>query len=264
MKASRLKTIVIVILLLVNVFLLFLLLSRRAEQNAAYERAVDQLVTLYEASGITLDRSTLTQDETLFSAETQRDSARETAFAEALLGSVSVSESGGVTRYTGTDGSCIIRTGGTVDASLTRSVSDPEVFCDELFKSFGYARTRALLSGGSGSITGVRHTGERSVFNAPLTLTFSEGTLTAVTGTFLPPLSESRRTDGVDAVSALVYFLDYRNSSGAVCTQIASVEHGYLLQSSAAAQVSLLPVWCITTDVNSYYVNCLTGEVARQ
>ena len=43
MKASRLKTIVIVILLLVNAFLLFLLLSRRAEQTHAYERTVEQL-----------------------------------------------------------------------------------------------------------------------------------------------------------------------------------------------------------------------------
>ena len=46
MKVSRLKTIVIVILLLVNAFLLFLLLSRRAEQVQSYERRVDQLCAL--------------------------------------------------------------------------------------------------------------------------------------------------------------------------------------------------------------------------
>ena len=38
MKTSRLKNIVIVILLLVNAFLLFLLLSRRAEERDSNER----------------------------------------------------------------------------------------------------------------------------------------------------------------------------------------------------------------------------------
>ena len=41
MKTSRLKNIVIVILLLVNAFLLFLLLSRRAGERDSNERRVE-------------------------------------------------------------------------------------------------------------------------------------------------------------------------------------------------------------------------------
>lgn len=48
MKTSRLKNIVIVILLLVNAFPLFLLLSRRAEERDSNERRVEQLCTLFE------------------------------------------------------------------------------------------------------------------------------------------------------------------------------------------------------------------------
>lgn len=47
MKTSRLKNIVIVILLLVNAFLLFLLLSRRAGERDSNERRVEQLCTLF-------------------------------------------------------------------------------------------------------------------------------------------------------------------------------------------------------------------------
>ena len=46
MNTARLKNIVILILLLANAFLLVLLFSRRAEENAAHERSVAQLLSL--------------------------------------------------------------------------------------------------------------------------------------------------------------------------------------------------------------------------
>ena len=119
MKASRLKTIVIVILLLVNAFLLFLLLSRRAEQTQAYERTVEQLCVPFERSGVSCDRVLLPKDSDMYSVSLERDSARETAFAEALLGDdISVLDSGGgVSRYSGELGSCSIRSGGAVETA---------------------------------------------------------------------------------------------------------------------------------------------------
>lgn len=266
MKTSRLKNIVIVLLLLVNVFLLFLLLNRRAEERAAYERSVDQLVTLYASGGITLDPSLLAQEDSALSAALERDSAQETAFAAALLGGeVSVSDTGGgLYRYEAPNGYCAIRAGGTVEAILSRAVDDPADFCRELFRTFGYAQSSSSLSGGSGSVTAVRSTDLHPVFNATLTLTFSRGTLVSVSGTFLSSLTEGSRAEGIDAVTALVRFFDYRASSGLVCTEIRSVASGYLLQFSATSPLRLLPVWCIETDVNSFYVNCSTGEITHE
>lgn len=263
MKSSRLKNIVIVILLLVNAFLLFLLLSRRAEQRAAYDRSVEQLVTLYETSGVSLDPAILAPNSTLLSAALDRDAAQEAAFAEALLGSADMSDSGGgVCLYSGEYGLCSIRANGAVEASLSRPVNDPEAFSHDLFEAFGYECTHTHLSDGGGSISGVRSASD-PVFNASLTLSFSGGSLTAVSGIFLSALTEGRRTDGIDAVTALVRFLDYRSASGIVCTQVLAVDGGYLLQSSATVPLRLLPVWRITTDVNIFYVNCKTGEITR-
>lgn len=266
MKSSRLKNIVIVLLLLVNVFLLTLLLSRRAEERAAYERSVEQLVTLYEANGVTLDAALLSREEEPFSAALDRNSAQEASFAAALLGDgVSVSESGGgVYRYTSEYGYCSIRAGGSVECVLSRAVDDPADFCRALFDSFGYESVDSTLANGSGSITAVRSTETGPVFNATLTLTFSRSSLLSVSGTFLSALSEGARADGLDAISALVRFLDYRSASGLVCTEILSVDSGYLLQSSATTPLRLLPVWRVGTNVNSFYVNCKTGEVTRE
>ena len=96
MKASRLKTIVIVILLLVNAFLLFLLLSRRAEQTQAYERTVEQLCELFERSGVSFDRALLPENSDVYALSPERSSTREMAFAKSLLGDdVSAFDSGG-------------------------------------------------------------------------------------------------------------------------------------------------------------------------
>ena len=256
MKTSRLKNIVIVILLLVNAFLLFLLLSRRAEERDSNERRVEQLCTLFEKNGVAFDRALLPDEETHLSLSLERDAAREEAFASALLGTAESSDSGGgVSRFTGEYGSCSIRSGGTVDALLSRPVDDPESFSKQLFKTFGYTFLTSQLTDGSGSVTGMRSEKGQLIFNASLTLTFSDSSLTGVSGTFLPAL---------DAVDALVHFLDYCSVSGVVCTEVRALDEGYLLQTSSASPLRLQGVWRISTDVSSYYVNCKTGEITRE
>ena len=257
MKTSRLKNIVIVILLLVNAFLLFLLLSRRAEERDSNERRVEQLCTLFEKNGVAFDRALLPDEETHLSLSLERDAAREEAFASALLGTAESSDSGG-------GGSCSIRSGGTADALLSRPVDDPESFSKQLFKTFGYTFLTSQLTDGSGSVTGMRSEKGQLIFNASLTLTFSDSSLTGISGTFLPALDEVRRTDGLDAIDALVHFLDYCSVSGVVCTEVRALDEGYLLQTSSASPLRLQGVWRISTDVSSYYVNCKTGEITRE
>ena len=169
-----------------------------------------------------------------------------------------------MSRFTGEYGSCSIRSGGTADALLSRPVDDPESFSKQLFKTFGYTFLTSQLTDGSGSVTGIRSEKGQLIFNASLTLTFSDSSLTGVSGTFLPALDEVRRTDGLDAVDALVHFLDYCSVSGVVCTEVRALDEGYLLQTSSASPLRLQGVWRISTDVSSYYVNCKTGEITRE
>ena len=268
MKTSRLKNIVIVILLLVNAFLLFLLLSRRADEHGASERRAEQLCTLFENSGIAFDRALLPDEEMPSALSSERNAAKEMDFASALLGKAESSDSGGgVSRFTGEYGSCSIRSGGTIDALVSRPVDDPESFCSHLFKTFGYTTLSSHLSDGTGSVAGVRSVDGQLIFNAVLTLTFSKNSLTGVSGTFLSDLSslsEGHRTDSIDAVDALVYFLDYCSVSGVVCTEVRGIDAGYLLPSSSSVPLHLQSVWRISTDVSSYYVNCESGEITRE
>ena len=248
MNTARLKNIVILILLLANAFLLVLLFSRRAEENAAHERSVAQLTTLLNADGIAFDSALLDGlPDTVLSVQPARDLAAEQALAEGIIGSVTSIDSGGA-----------------LEAAVSRAVDDPAEFCADLCVPLGYRTFDVLSDGARTVVTASRFVGELEVCNASLIFTFSGSTLTTVTGTFLPPIdtSESGET-ALDAVTALVRFLDYRNASGAVCTGITWLSAGYLVQSTTSAPLQLVPVLRVDTDVYSYYVNIVSGEVSR-
>ena len=248
MNTARLKNIVILILLLANAFLLVLLFSRRAEENAAHERSVAQLTALLSADGIAFDSALLDGlPDTVLNVQPARDLAAEQALAEGIIGSVTSIDSGGA-----------------LEAAVSRAVDDPAEFCADLCVPLGYRTFDVLSDGARTVVTASRFVGELEVCNASLIFTFSGSTLTTVTGTFLPPIdtSESGET-ALDAVTALVRFLDYRNASGAVCTGITWLSAGYLVQSTTSAPLQLVPVLRVDTDVYSYYVNIVSGEVSR-
>lgn len=265
MNTVRIKNIIIMILVLLNVMLLALLLSRRAEKHAARERAVHELVALYAASGIELSPSLLPEECAYSVSEPVRDTEAEQRFASLLLGEAAVEDiGGGIYRYAGNAGQCLIRSSGAVEASLDRQAGDADVFCEELLSTFGYTAVTPVSDVTNGTIEAVRTLGGGNVFNAGLTFSFSGGHLRSVTGIFLPPLAEVEGYTGMDAITALVSFLDHSNASGTVCTRLIAIERGYLLQSSASAPLRLVPAWRIETDVSNYYVNLMTGEVIRE
>lgn len=265
MKTARLKNIVILLLVLLNAFLLFLLLSRRMEARNASDRALRSLTELYAKSGITLPASVIPEEVELPDVDPLRDTAAELAFAGALLGQSTARDAGGgIHRYTGEHGECLFRASGTVESELSRAVEDPAAFSESFFDTVGYAPVELALQDGSGTASAVRMLERGAVFNARLTLRFEGGTLTGVSGSFLPAVTAYEAVDGPDAVTALMRFLDYCGQNGVVCTEILSLEQGYLLLSSASVPARLVPVWRVGTDVNNYYVNYLTGEVTRE
>lgn len=266
MKSSRIKNIVIVILALVNACLLVLLVSRRTQERAARSHTAAQLTRLYSESGVELPVSLVLGEELrLLTIDPARDLSAEAAFAGDLLGSCACEDvGGGIYRYVGQSGQCLLRASGAVEASLDRAVDDPEAFSETLFGAHGYVAFYSDLSDGSGTVAAVRTLPDATVFNAELTLTFERNHLLSAAGLFIPPTeSAGEHGNGITDVTALVCFLDYSKRSGEVCTAITGVRGGYLLQNAASISQRLIPAWYIGTDVSGYYVNSVTGEVTR-
>lgn len=267
MKTSRLKNIVIAILALVNVFLLALLAGRAVQERAARSRAVSELVSLYAADGVELPAALIPSEAPRLAViEPARSPETEAAFAEALLGACEPEDvGGGIYRYRSENGTCLIRASGAVDAALELPAGDSETFLNDLLSAYGYAVLGSdAQQDGSETVTAVRTLPDGMIFNAQLILRFSRGSLTSVSGSFVPPVEPLEGSAGIDGITALVRFLDYSNGSGEVCTVVTGVSSGYLLQSTASASQRLIPAWCIETDVNQYYVNMLSGEVTRE
>lgn len=260
------KNIIIVILALVNAFLLVLMMVRRTQQHAARDRAETQLIQLYADSGVELPAALIPDEEPrLASVDPARDLTAEAAFARAILGECTSEDvGGGIYRYLGDSGQCLLRSSGTVEAALDRPVGDPETFFEELFAAYGYAALSSDLNGGSGSVVAVRMLSSGMVFNAELELRFFQNRLLSVTGFFVPVVEQGEYETDIDGITALVRFLDYSKANGEVCTMVTDVRAGYLLQSTASAFQRLIPAWGVTTDVNRYYVNMTTGEVTRE
>lgn len=267
MKPSRVKSIVIVILLLLNLLLLIPFLYRHMQERSAYERSIHELTELFTANQITLSPTVLPQTLPDAAPEFYRDDGQEKAFATALLGPVFSREvGGGIHRFYNEHGSCLIRSNGTVDVSSAAAFDAPEKLCNDLCRQFGYAIVHSELHNGIGAVTLVRTVGGTPIYNATLTLQFRAGDSVSVSGSLLTSYTEQERVGEMDAVSALVRFLDYQNSPGAVvvCTVVTGLDSGYLLQSTLAEPLRLVPVWCVHTDVSNYYVNRSTGAVTRE
>ena len=271
MNTARLKNIVIIILLLANAFLLVLLFSLHAEENAANRRTVEQLCELFASDGVALDASMLERFSAApyRAAQPVRDISAEQTLAEGVIGAVSsVDSGGGIYRYYSaagmSGGVCLIRGSGALEATLSRETDDPSEFCRALCAPYGYELFETQTDGVVTTVTANRMLDGLEVYNCPLTFSFSGSVLVSVSGFFLP-LIETEEDGGtaLDAATALVRFLDYRNASGTVCTEITGLAGGYLLQSSAGAPQQLAPVLRVETDVYSYYVNAETGEVTR-
>lgn len=264
MESHRLKNIAIVILLLLNACLLLLLGYQTVQEGQAERETARQLRSLCAASQLTLDERLELFQQPLSPLALSRRAETEQAIASALLGgdAAASSQGGGIYSYETGCGSIQFRSGGSFYGSrLTVPAEDPQDFARSFCGRFNYEEPRFQLEDGSGTVTAGQKVGGVEVDGSGIVLTFSDYTLTAVTGSHVS-LDAASAEGGAQmtCVTALARFLDYRNASGAVCSEVRRVSCVYRLLSTPNPR--LTPVWQIETDTNTYYVDCETGETA--
>lgn len=264
MERYRLKNIIILILVLVNVSLLSSLVYRKSEESAALRQMEQELVELFASSGVTLEEHAISLETPSAPLTLTRSEALERQAAEFLLGTaLCTSSQGGSSTYTGSLGSVQFRANGSFEANGLLCEEDPEDFCRKFCSKFSYSGLSFRLDSDTQYTgTAVFQHEKRPVYNCTVTFTIREGQLVRVVGTLLP--EDGVSTDGGDllsAAAALTTFQQMRLEEGTVGSSILSTELCYELQSTAAAPLTLESAWCIATDISRYYVNCSTGEI---
>ena len=266
MESFRLKNIVILILLILNLFLAALLVNYRLQGARARQNLLDELNALFTANAISLSEDLELDTPPLASLSVQRNLDKEAEIAATLLGeSVEAQhQGGGIYSYTGSMGTVHFRSGGNFDyVPLGQSVEDPQAFCDQLFEAYGYRPAEVFSDESGTSYTATQYLGETAIYNCTLTIQFLDGQLLSLSGSYVSTASTTPTPTSLTAVDALVQLLDYRNATGMVCNSVQDIQPVYELQSGPSASLQLAAKWQITADAYQYYVDCNTGNVVR-
>ena len=264
MDRSLLKNIIIIILVLVNGFLLTSLLMRQTSAVHSRQQTEEQLIELFAADGMTLEKQAFSQKTPPSVFALSRNPELERRVAAFFLGSSLIQEDqgGGTYTYTADSGVARFRSNGNFEVAGTLSAGDVETLCHNFCKTFSYDSLRFDLDDtGTGTATAVCICNDLPVFNCIVTFTISHGELRTVSGTLLPQEGTSLVSETVplSAAAALTTFQNARREIGAVVSSVTELTLCYELQSSSA--LTLTPAWRITTDTKYYYVNCISKGV---
>lgn len=269
MAWSKIKTIIIVILLLLNLFLLVLVVGQQM-RSARYE--ADTLRQTVEAlysngAGISVDEDLLPRSMDLAALSVPRDEAAEAKVAAALLtGDIIANSTGGLSVYSSVSGNVSFRSNGDFSATLSlpaSGYSSPEDHAAGLLEQLG-VQTWSLSADGE-RVTAVQAVNGAPAVNARLTLTYSGESLVSMEGKLLLGAAgpEPEQGESITVPTALVSFLDYVVENGDICSSISRMTAGYLTAASLSSPIRLTPCWLIDTDVASYCVDAVTGDVTR-
>lgn len=273
MPVSKLKNVILAILLLTNIFLLILVVPARRAAGERAQAMYENLQTLFSEYGVTLDADLPTGEQPLVPLTLESDAAAQQTAAQALLGSDASADAGaGSYRsvYRADGGTCQFVHGGNFFAELTeQSTSDDLTRASEkLLARMGFdcggAGSPVRLSAGVYTVMATQRVAGSPVFSARLTLTYANGSLTDISGTFLTgtPAAVQDAEGGIACADALIAFLGSRDSLGWVGSRVVRVQQGYVqAETASATTVRLAPVWRIETDAGAFDVDGQTGEV---
>lgn len=279
MSWSRLKNIIIIILLLLNLFLLGLVGFIRL-RSARYEAsALSEAAAVLELNGIQVQRDGLPESMGLAAVTVARDTRREAALAAALLGSEVESQSsgGGLYVYRSPMGEASFRSNGEFSVTFSQSLpasdldrsSQARVLLEGLDLEFWQVEEDGVFVTAAQALHGacVYSGGYLPLGQSVLGITFiydTQGRLASASGLLLMGGSakDSDSREPLSVPTALIAFFSFTVDNGEVCQAIRSMTPVYRA-STSADPIRLTPVWRITTDTGDYFLDAYTAEVTR-
>lgn len=273
MEWSKIKNIIILVLVCLNVLLLALVTIREGKSAHSQEETREGIIAFLEKNEIAFLPETLPEQPALSPLTVTRSRDHERAMAEALLGAARREDMGGSVRvvYTGAGGTAAFTSDGHFDFTLaedTRTAAGDGLTRDGA-DCLALLGLQAMLvetrTDGTETCLDYLQTWEGvPLFSCPITLTYQDGALRRMEGIYLDGTAAPAAGDPLDPPTVLLRFLAGMNDAGYVCSRIDGMTSGYLSSVSAARPVvQLSPVWRIDTDTGAYYVDALTGALSR-
>ena len=267
MDKRKLERIILLILALLNVFLLSVVLSDSAENRRSARETAASVTALLEENGLSVAPGAVSIASAPAPAVLTRDIAIESEKVRKLIGEYTPEDVGGnIIYYRAEKGQALLRGSGEMDIVLNYGAvplrGSQERTAERLLRSIGVS-ARPTDEGANVDFycccDGV------PVYNAILSFTFSENSLTMLSGTRLfDGVTRSAGEGQLDSISALLRFVEIVRTEGYICSQVDSVEAGYTMTVTRSGVSELSPVWRIVTDTGPVLIDAGSGKVVKQ
>jgi len=105
------------------------------------------------------------------------------------------------------------------------------------------------------------------VFGSGLTLSYADGQLQRVEGTFYTgseAITRVSEQESISAADALAQLLARRDALGWVGSAVTGLTQAYLPSDQAGTGIRFVPVWLVETDAGSFFINGITREITAE
>lgn len=275
MPASKLKTLLILILSCTCLFLLALLLPQQLDTARRQAEQQSQLETLFAAYDLTLNANSIPVSKMLYQLEMDLNTVSDLEAATALLGQEVLAQDDSthyISLYQSRLGQCRIARNGTLQAQLTQGPHGTDLvaltreLAEKMGLSVAHISEPARLSAGIYQVSLTQALLDVPNYSTELLFRYENNTLTEITGSvFFGTENVLRVSDFVclSASDALVRLLSSRNELGWVGQSVLSVQQGYVRTETASATLlRFTPIWLVETDTGFFEINGITGQVA--
>lgn len=269
MPWSKIKNVVLVILVVTNLALLILVGGQAIQGSRLLSRAREDAIQFLRTRGVEVDESIIPQSMELLPQVVERDLTKEEQAAAALLGSPVTAESRGgeVYRYFNDRGSVQFHSDGAFSAQLEAEYfplgSDHSEGCLALMERMGLQGN--ILEKDGDELTFRQSWNGTPFFTQQMTLVCQGNSLAAVTAgrQLVGTPQEDPLRKNISVATALISFFNGVNGLGDVCNRIDAIEPGYVAAAALSGPIALTPVWRVTTDTGAYQLDTITGGVTR-
>lgn len=267
MPWTKLKNIILLILVLTNLFLLGLVVSQSLQNKRQDSQTREHTILFLSERGVEVKEETIPDSIDLLPQAAERDLEKEEQTAAALLkGEVEKEARGGeIYRYSNQQGWIQFHGDGFFSAQLEPGVypaEQKEDGCAAVLEALGVEGT--LLEETEEGLIFQETWNGVPLFGQQVSVFCAEGSVSTISGQCLTgELKADYTRKTITLSTALVRFLNGVSTLGDVCNRIDRVEEGYLCTASLTGTMTLTPAWQVTTDTGTYQLDTVTGTVRR-
>lgn len=259
MEWGKVKTVLIVVLLAVNVILGGNLFLQVRQRQQAEEGALLAALAMAESRGVTiLSSEALQLPVSLPEYSSVRMPSLEQDFSAALLGAVQAQEAGGgVTFYTSVSGSVSFRRGGALEIVLPGDWRESTDQLLSLLEEAGLDLSHAIRGTRDGVLT-LRQTVEDYISDNVLqcSLTAEQA---VITGRWLLGQSSWQESDdGCSRAEAVLAIAEMGQQAGGCVVK--TITPCYVAQNISSGETRLVPVWQVETDQDTFLLDIVSKK----